>query len=63
MGAPDLQGVAGRATAQDRHARADERYSLLAAHRLPVPLSARDGFPPRSTVYNIFRAGASRGSN
>jgi transposase len=38
--AADPQGVAGRATAQNRHAGGD----------LP-----RDSFPLRSTVYNIFR--------
>jgi transposase len=49
-------GVAGRATAQDRHARGDERHSVFAAHRLPPGrYLPRDSFPPRSTVYNIFR--------
>jgi transposase len=54
--AADPGGVAGRATAQDRrHAGGDERHSVFAAHRLPLALSAPDAFPPRSTVYNIFR--------
>jgi len=51
-GAADPQGVTGRATAQDGHAGGDERHSLPAAHRRYLP---HDGFPPRSTVYNIFR--------
>jgi len=38
--AADPSGVAGWATTQDRHARGDERYSLFAAHRLPLALSA-----------------------
>jgi hypothetical protein len=53
--AADPQGVTGRATAQDGHAGGDERHSLPAAHRLSVALLPRDGFPPRSTVHNIFR--------
>jgi len=36
----DPQGVAGRATAQDRHAGGDERRSLFAAHPLPLALPA-----------------------
>jgi hypothetical protein len=54
-GAPDPQGVARRATTQNRHAGGDECRSLSAAHRLPWRYLPRDGFPPRSTVYNIFR--------
>ena len=54
-GAADPRGVAGWETAQDGHARGDERHLIFAAHRLPLALSARDSFPPRSTVYNIFR--------
>jgi transposase len=51
-GADDPAGAARRTTAQDRHAGGDERYSLSAAHGLPLAISA---VPPRSTVYNIFR--------
>src|SRR5712671_3182637 len=39
-GTADPRGVAGWATAQDRHARGDERHLLLAAHWLPLALSA-----------------------
>src|SRR5260370_42581903 len=54
--AADPQGVTGRATAQDGHAGGDERHSLPAAHRgCPWRYLPHDGFPPRSTVYNIFR--------
>jgi hypothetical protein len=38
--AADPRGFAGRATAQDRHASGDERYSIFAAHRLRLALSA-----------------------
>jgi len=58
MGATGATGSGGqdrRATAQDRHARGNECDLLFAAHRLPVALSAGELFPPRSTVYNIFR--------
>jgi hypothetical protein len=48
-------GQTRRASAHDQHARGDQRHSLSATHRLPVALASRDGFPPRSTVYNIFR--------
>jgi hypothetical protein len=37
-GAADPRGVAGWATAQDRHAGGDERHLLFAAHWLPVAL-------------------------
>jgi transposase len=39
-GAADPEGVAGRATAQNRHAGGDELHSLFAAHWLPLALSA-----------------------
>ena len=42
--------------AQDRHALGDERDLLSSANRLPVRYLPRRVFPPRSTVYNIFRA-------
>ena len=45
----------GGATAQDRHARGDERHLLFAAHWLPLALSAPRQLSARSTVYNIFR--------
>ena len=54
-GAADPAGAAWRATAQDRHAGGDERHSLFAAHRRPWRYLPRDSFPPRSTVYDIFR--------
>jgi len=44
-----------RSAAQDRHALCDERDAVSAADRLPWRYLPRDGFPPRSTVYNIFR--------
>jgi hypothetical protein len=40
---------------QDRHARGDERYSHLLRTGCPWGCLPRDSFPPRSTVYNIFR--------
>jgi transposase len=40
---------------QDRHADGDERDFLPPAHGLPVALPPTRWFPPRSTVYNIFR--------
>jgi len=54
-GTADPTGPARRATAQDRHAGSDERHSLSAADRVPWRYLPGDGFPPRSTVYNIFR--------
>src|SRR5437868_2908004 len=54
-GTADPRDVAGWATAQDRHARGDERHLLFAAHWVALALSARDSFPSRSTVYSIFR--------
>src|SRR6266478_3804764 len=54
-GTADPRGVAGWATAQDRHARGDERHLLLAAHWLRLALSAPQQLSVRSTVYNIFR--------
>jgi transposase len=54
--AADPRGVAGWATAQDRYARSDERCSLFAAHTgCPWRYLPCNSFPPRSTVYNIFR--------
>ena len=35
--------------------RGDERPLLFAAHWQPLRYLPRDSFPPRSTVYNIFR--------
>ena len=54
-GAADPSGEVRRTTAPDRHARGDERDLLSAAHRCPWRYLPRDPFPPRSTVYNIFR--------
>ena len=47
------RSLAWRTATQDRYAGGDERDLLSASHRLPV--APRDEFPPRSTVYNIFR--------
>jgi transposase len=54
-GTAEPRGVAGWATAQDRHARGDERHLLLLRTGWPWRYLPRDSFPPRSTVYNIFR--------
>jgi putative transposase len=54
-GADDPAGAARRAAAQDRHAGGDERHPVPAARRLPWRYLPRESFPPRSTVYNIFR--------
>jgi transposase len=57
-GAADPVGAARRAAAQDLYAGGDERHSyLLYLLRTGCPWRylSRDGFPPRSTVDNIFR--------
>jgi transposase len=55
VGAADPRGVAGWTTAQDRHARGDERHSLFAAHRLPLALSAPQQLSAAlDGKYNIF---------
>ena len=54
-GAADPGGEAGRAAAQDRHARGDERDLLSLRTGCPWRYLPRGPFPPRSTVYNIFR--------
>ena len=54
--AADPRCEAGWATAQDRHACGDERDLLHFADGLPLALPAAWRLPPRSTVYNIFRA-------
>jgi len=54
-GAADPAGPARGATAQDRHAGGDERHSVLLRTGCPWRYLPRDSFPPRSTVYNIFR--------
>jgi transposase len=51
----DPAGQTGRAPAHDKDGWGDERHPLFAAYRLPWRYLPRDGFPPRSTVYNIFR--------
>ncbi len=37
------------------HAGGDERDPVSASDGLPLAHLPRDGFPPRSTVYNVFR--------
>ena len=59
-GAADPGGEGRRAAAQDGHARGDERDLLSPAFYLlrtgcPWRYLPRGPFPPRSTVYNIFR--------
>jgi transposase len=54
-GTADPRGVAVRATVQDRHARGDERHIYLLRTGGPWRYLPRDSFPPRSTVYNVFR--------
>jgi transposase len=59
MGAPgaaDSAGEARRTAAENRHARDYERDLLSSTNWLHVALLPRGVFPPRSTVYNIFRA-------
>ena len=51
----DSRSLSWRAATQDRYAGGDERDLLSASHRLPWRYLPRDEFPPRSTVYNIFR--------
>ena len=52
-GTADSAGLARRATAQDRNAGDAILYLLRTG--CPWRYLPRDGFPPRSTVYNIFR--------
>ena len=54
-GAADTAGVARRTSTQHRPARGHERDLLSARTGSPWRYLPRDGFPPRSTVYNIFR--------
>ena len=55
-GTIDPRGVAGWATAQDRHARGDERHLLFAAHWVALALSAPRQFSALlDRLYNIFR--------
>ena len=55
-GTADPRGVAGWATAQDRHARGDERHLLFAAHWVALALSAPRQFSALlDRLYNIFR--------
>ena len=51
----DPRGVTGWATAQDRHAGSDESIFYLLRTGCPWRYLPRDSFPPRSTVYNIYR--------
>ena len=55
-GAADSAGQARRAAAQDRHALGDGRDFLSSEDRLSLAVFAARGFPPRSTVSDIFRA-------
>jgi hypothetical protein len=55
VGAAEADHPAGanwRSTAQDRHADGDERHPMTGC---PWSYLPRESFPPRSTVYNIFR--------
>ena len=54
-GTADSAGLARRATAQDRHAGGDECHLHLLRTGCPWRYLPREGFPPRSTVYNISR--------
>jgi transposase len=54
-GAADPVGAARRATAQDRHARGDERHLVPDAHPLSVALPATRRPSATLEVYNIFR--------
>ncbi len=54
-GTADPRGDTRRATPQDRHAGGDERDFYLLRTGCPWRYLPREGFPPRSTVYNIFR--------
>ena len=59
MGAPgalDSVGETRRAAAQNRLALGDERDLLSSANGCPWRYLPRGLFPPRSTVYNVFRA-------
>ena len=55
FGAADPGGEVGRAAAQDGYARGDERDLYLLRTGCPWRYLPRGPFPPRSTVYNIFR--------
>src|SRR5437763_12808995 len=54
-GAADPWSDTRRPTAQDGHAGGDERHSVLLRTGCPWRYLPRDGFPPSSTIYNIFR--------
>src|SRR5271165_7064127 len=55
VGTADSAGRARRATAQDRMRAAINAILYLLRTGCPWRYLPRDGFPPRSTVYNIFR--------
>src|SRR5271166_6837577 len=61
VGTADSAGRARRATAQDRMRAAINAILYLLRTGCPWRYLPRDGFPPRSTVYNIFRKFPSRG--
>jgi transposase len=54
-GAADSAGEARRSPARHRHARGDESILYILRTGCPWRYLPRGGFPPRSTVYNIFR--------
>ena len=55
-GTAEPRGVDGWATAQDRHARGDERHLLFAVHWVALALSAPRQFSALlDRLYNIFR--------
>src|SRR5208337_5044460 len=56
LGAADSMGEAWRTAAQDGHAVGDEPIFYLLRTGCPWRYLPRGVFPPRSTVYNIFRA-------
>ena len=55
FGAVDPGCQTRRASARDQYARGGQCHSLSAATGCPWRTLPREGFPPRSTVYNIFR--------
>ena len=54
-GTADPRGDTRRATPQDRHRAAMNAILYLLRTGCPWRYLPREGFPPRSTVYNIFR--------
>ena len=54
-GTADPRGSPGGRPRKTDMRAATNAIFLFAAHRLPLGYLPRDSFPPRSTVYNIFR--------